>query len=116
MAEQKLSKAKQEVRRHIFNNVDEDVILDVFEGSRFQNKDKVGCMHSKKKIKRVGWEVIFLKHGFERSRKNKPRWELKGSALDFFCKPAVLRLQGASIVQVKYHIKASVKIIAYVIE
>ena len=29
------------VRRHIFNDVDEDVTPDVFEGGRSQNKDRV---------------------------------------------------------------------------
>ena len=39
--EQKLSEAKQEVSRHIFNDVNEDVIPNVFEGGHFQNKDRV---------------------------------------------------------------------------
>ena len=32
---------KQEVRRHIFNDIDKDVIPDVFESGHFQNKDRV---------------------------------------------------------------------------
>ena len=35
--------------------------------------------------KQVGWEVIFSELGFAGSGAHKPRWELKGSALDFFC-------------------------------
>ena len=35
--------------------------------------------------KQVGWEVIFSELGFAGSGARKPRWELEGSALDFFC-------------------------------
>ena len=35
--------------------------------------------------KQVGWEVIFSEVGFAGSGAHKPRRELKGSALDFFC-------------------------------
>ena len=35
--------------------------------------------------KQVGWEVIFSELGFAGSGARKPRRELKGSALDFFC-------------------------------
>ena len=35
--------------------------------------------------KQVGWEVIFSELGFAGSGARKPRQELKGSALDFFC-------------------------------
>ena len=41
MVKQKLREVKQEVRWHIFNDVVEDVILDIFEGSHFQKKDRV---------------------------------------------------------------------------
>ena len=58
--------------------------------------------------KQVGWEVVFSELGFAGSRAHKPWRELKGSALDFFLQ-LVLRLQGASIVQVKYYLKASVQ-------
>ena len=35
--------------------------------------------------KQVGWEVIFSELGFLGSGARKPRRELEGSALDFFC-------------------------------
>ena len=35
--------------------------------------------------KKVGWEVIFSELGFAGSGARKPRRELEGSALDFFC-------------------------------
>ena len=35
--------------------------------------------------KQVGWEVIFSELGFAGSGVRKPRLELKGNALDFFC-------------------------------
>ena len=35
--------------------------------------------------KQVGWEVSFSEVGFAGSGARKPRRELKGSALDFFC-------------------------------
>jgi hypothetical protein len=35
--------------------------------------------------KQVGWEVIFSELGFAGSGERKPRWELEGSALNFFC-------------------------------
>ena len=61
--------------------------------------------------KQVGWKVIFSEHGFAGSGACKPWWELEGSTLDFL--QLVLRLQGASIVQVKYYLKASVKNMAF---
>ena len=35
--------------------------------------------------KQVGWEVIFSELGFAGYGARKPRRELEGSALDFFC-------------------------------
>ena len=35
--------------------------------------------------KQVGWEVIFSELGFAGSGAHKPRRELEGSALNFFC-------------------------------
>ena len=35
--------------------------------------------------KQVGWEVIFSEHGFAGFGARKPRRELEGSALNFFC-------------------------------
>ena len=54
-----------------------------------------------------GWEVVFSEHGFAGSGACKPRWELKGSTLNFFSCCSEALLYGAVIVQVKYHIKAS---------
>ena len=62
--------------------------------------------------KQVGWEVIFSEHGFAGSGARKPWWEFEGSALKPFFH-VVLRLNGALIVQLKYHIKASVTIMAF---
>ena len=59
--------------------------------------------------KQVGWEVIFSEHGFAGSGARKPWQEFEGSALEPFFH-VVLRLNGALIVQLKYHIKASVTI------
>ena len=34
--------------------------------------------------KQVGWEVMFSEHGLAGTGARKPRWELEGSALNFF--------------------------------
>ena len=59
--------------------------------------------------KKVDWEVIFSELRFAGSGGHKPRRELKGSALQLFFH-VLLRLNGAFIVQLNYHIKASVKL------
>ena len=64
--------------------------------------------------KKVGWEVIFSELGLAGSGSRKPRREFKGSALEpFFHVTVFLRLNGASIVQLNYHIKASVKLVTF---
>ena len=64
--------------------------------------------------KKVGWEVIFSEFelGFAGSGVRKPRREFEGSALEPFFH-VVLRPYGALIVRFKYHIKASVTIMAF---
>ena len=62
--------------------------------------------------KRVGWEVIFSELGFAGSGARKPRREFKGSALEPFFH-VFLRLSRALIVQLNYHIKASVKLMTF---
>ena len=57
--------------------------------------------------KQVGWEVIFSELGFAGSGVRKPVGA-RGQRPRLFLQ-LVLRLQGASIVQVKYYLKASVK-------
>ena len=66
-------------------------------------------MHQKK----VAWEVIFSELGFAGSGARKPRREFKGSALEPFFH-VFLSLNGVFIVELNYHIKASVKLIEFV--
>ena len=68
--------------------------------------------YAQQKFKQLGWEVIFSEHGFAGSGARKPWQEFEGSALEPFFH-VVLRLNGALIVQLKYHIKASVTIMAF---
>ena len=65
--------------------------------------------------KKVGWEVIFSELGFAGSGARKPRWEFEGSAFEQFFH-VVLRLNGALIFSLNYHIKASVKLMTFVRE
>ena len=65
--------------------------------------------------KKVGWEVIFSELGFAGSGARKPRREFEGSALEPFFH-VFLSLNGVFIVQLNYHIKASVKLIEFVRE
>ena len=65
--------------------------------------------------KKVGWEVIFSELGFAGSGARKPRQEFEGSALEPFFH-VFLSLNGVFIVQLNYHIKASVKLIEFVRE
>ena len=65
--------------------------------------------------KRVGWEVNFSELGFAGSGAHKPRREFKGSALKPFFH-VVVRLNGALIVKLNPHIKASVKLMIFVKE
>ena len=68
-------------------------------------------MHQKK----VGWEIIFSERRFAGSEACKPQWDFKDGAL----KPlfyVVLRLNWALIVQLNYHIKASVKLVTFIME
>ena len=65
--------------------------------------------------KKVGWEVIFSELGFAGSGARKPRREFEGSALEPFFH-VFLRLNGAFIVKLNYHIKASVKFMTFVRE
>ena len=60
--------------------------------------------------KKVGWEVTFSELRFAGSKANKPWREFEGSALEPFFH-VVLRLNRALIVELNYHIKASVKLI-----
>ena len=60
--------------------------------------------------KKVSWEVIFSELGLAGSGARKPRWEFEGSTLEPFVH-VFLRLNGASIVELNYHIKASVKLV-----
>ena len=62
--------------------------------------------------KKVGWEVIFSELGFAGSGARKPRWEFEDSALEPFVH-VFLRVNGASIVELNYHIKASVKLVTF---
>ena len=63
--------------------------------------------------KKIGWEVIFSELGFAGSGARKPRWEFQGSALEPFFH-VFLRLNGALIVELNYHIKkASVKLVTF---
>ena len=67
--------------------------------------------------KKVGWEVIFSELGFAGSGARKPQREFEGSALEpFFHVNIFLSLNGVFIVQLNYHIKASVKLIEFVRE
>ena len=59
--------------------------------------------------KKVGWEVIFSELGLAGSGARKPRQEFEGSALEPFFH-VFLRLNGALIVWLNYHLKASVKL------
>ena len=64
-----------------------------------------------------GWEVSFSELEFAGSGARKPRWEFKGSTLAlFFHVFRILRLNGALIVYLNYHIKASVKLVTFVRE
>ena len=63
--------------------------------------------------KKVGWEVIFSELGFAGSGARKPRREFEGSALEPFFH-VFLSLNGVFIVQLNYHIKASVKLMTFV--
>ena len=54
----------------------------------------------------------FFSTRVRRVRARKPRWEFKGSALEPFLH-VFLRLNGASIVLLNYHIKASVKLVTF---
>ena len=65
--------------------------------------------------KKVGWEVIFSELRFTGSGVRKPQQEFKGSALEPFFH-VFLGLNGVFIVQLNYHIKASVKLIEFVRE
>ena len=65
--------------------------------------------------KKVGWEVIFSELGLAGSGARKPRWEFEGSALEPFFH-VFLRLSRVLIVQLNYHIKASVKLMTFVRE
>ena len=65
--------------------------------------------------KKVGWEDIFSELGFAGSGARKPWREFKGSALEPFFH-VFLCLNGVFIVQLNYHIKASVKLIEFVRE
>ena len=65
-------------------------------------------MHQKK----VGWEVIFSELGFAGSGARKPQQKFEGSALKPFFH-VVVRLNGALIVKLNPHIKASVKLMTF---
>ena len=62
--------------------------------------------------KKVDWEVIFSELGFAGSGARKPQREFEGSALEPFFH-VFLRLSRALIVQLNYHIKASVKLVTF---
>ena len=62
--------------------------------------------------KKVGWEVNFSELELPGSGACKPRREFEGSAVNPFFH-VFLRLNGASIVQLNYHIKASVKLVTF---
>ena len=62
--------------------------------------------------KKVGWEVIFSELWFAGSGACKPRRKFEGSALEPFFH-VFLMLNGASIVWLNYHIKASVELVTF---
>ena len=62
--------------------------------------------------KKLAGRSFFSKLGLAGSGARKPRREFKGSALEPFFH-VFLRLNGALIVQLNYHIKASVKLVTF---
>ena len=67
--------------------------------------------------KKVGWEVIFSELGFAGSGARKPRQEFEDSTLEpFFHVFLRLIISRALIMQLNYHIKASVKLMTFVRE